>query len=102
MEFGDSVTTGGIVIVVLGMFKLLEKFLPTKNGKSNSNGSSSEHKEHITQMKECAKKVDSIHGWYGSKGPMDRMTTQMEQLKDETKTQTSVLVDIKNLLEKQS
>ena len=100
MELGDSATTGGIVIVVLGMFKLLEKFLPTKNGKSNSDNS--EHKEHITQMKECAKKVDSIHGWYGSKGPMDRMTTQMEQLKDETKTQTSVLVDIKDLLEKRA
>ena len=87
MEFVDGATTGGVVIVVLAAFKMVEKFMPTKGSANNGN-------------KVMAKQVDEIHGWYGPKGPMERMTEQMEQVKDESIAQTIVLRDILTELKK--
>ena len=78
---------GGVVVVALGSFKLIEKFVPKK---SNPNG----------DCKVMAKQVDEIHEWYGSKGPMDRMTTQMEAVSKNTEATTGVLEKILIVLEK--
>ena len=87
MEPLEMGIAGGIVVVALGAFKLVEKFIPSKNSINNG-------------TKVMDKQVDRIHEWYGPKGPMDRMTTQMEEMKDATNTQTNVLVSIKDALEK--
>ena len=86
MEPFEMGIVGGVVIVALGSFKLIEKFVPKKN---NPNGN-----------KVMAKQVDEIHDWYGPKGPMDRMTTQMEAVNDNTKATTGVLEKILIVLEK--
>ena len=87
MELIDGATTGGVVIVVLAAFKMVEKFMPTKGSTNNGN-------------KVMAKQVDEIHGWYGPKGPMERMTEQTEVIKNESITQTVVLKSILEELKK--
>lgn len=47
-----------------------------------------------------AEQVDEIHSWFGDRGPMDRMTTQMEAVVDNTKETTGVLEKILVVLEK--
>ena len=86
MEPLEMGIVGGVVVVALGSFKLIEKFVPKKN---NPNGN-----------KVMAKQVDEMHEWYGKKGPMERMTEQTEVIKDESITQTVVLKSILEELKK--
>ena len=77
----------GVLLYVLNKVGVIS--IAKKNGKENN--------EHV---KTCAKQVDEIHGWYGPRGPMDRMTTQMEELGKETIKQTGVLELIHSELKK--
>ena len=83
---------GGGIGGTLTVLYILKKLgiMPGTNGKKE---------EHI---KRCAEQVDEIHDWYGPKGPMDRMTTQMEAVNENTKATTGVLEKILIVLEKRN
>ena len=94
MEVVDGVAAGAVVTVALGAFQVLKMYAPKigRNGHSNNNEKIDISK--LPTADQCTangNKIEAIHEWYGVKGPMDRMTTQMEDMSASTKEHTGVL-----------
>ena len=78
---------GGVLMWILHKYGILGKKDSTGNGMK-------------AKIETCATQINDIHESYGARGPIDRMTTQMEAVKDENKTQTIVLKEILDELRK--
>ncbi len=91
-EVLKGVGSNGIVGLTVLLVYLDYKFGIFSKG-NGTKGKSDNCIRHRSQM-------DEIFVWFSPKGPMHRLSSQMEDVKDATKENTMVLRDIKEVLEK--
>ena len=86
MNGTEGLIAGGVVSVALAAFKMVDTAL-----KKRTNGSGNG-----AQAVQCpnTEEIKEIGDWFGPRGPMDRMTQQMEALNSESHEQTGVLRQI--------
>ena len=83
MNGTEGLIAGGVVSVALAAFKMVDTAL-----KKRSNGAGNGvHAVNCPNTEE----IKEIGDWFAPRGPMDRMTKQMEDLNEGSREQTGVL-----------